>query len=181
MRLVKTDFSPVPRSQRPRTTNPRSLFNRSPANGEDDLRHIPYNRLSRWQRILQLQQHFWARWYKEYLNQLQTRPKGQQIQQRNITKDTMVVLVEDHLPPLRWKLGRVVETHPGSDGIVRTVSVKTVTGVFKRVRNSYREWYIILFAIVPSMSVDKLTNMYILQFKLFCSLLLHYFFYVILY
>jgi hypothetical protein len=29
----------------------------------------------------------------------------------------MVILREENVPPLQWKLGRIVELHPGSDGI----------------------------------------------------------------
>ncbi|XP_063931818.1 uncharacterized protein LOC135143809 [Zophobas morio] len=83
--------------------------------------------LSRWQRVQNLRQHFWHRWQRKYLQQLQQRPKGQQFASPNITPGNMVVLVEDNLPPLRWKLGRVVDVHPGQDGIVRVVTVKTAS------------------------------------------------------
>lgn len=44
-----------------------------------------------------------------------------------------VVLVKDErLPPLKWIMGRVIETHPGSDGLIRVCSVKTQNGIFKR-------------------------------------------------
>lgn len=33
---------------------------------------------------------------------------------------------------MHWRLGRVVEIHPGRDGKVRVVSVKTQAGVMKR-------------------------------------------------
>ncbi|KAK2578857.1 hypothetical protein KPH14_012604 [Odynerus spinipes] len=42
---------------------------------EPSLENIQENRLSRWQRIEQLRNHFWTRWSKEYLHQLQQRPK----------------------------------------------------------------------------------------------------------
>ena len=44
----------------------------------------------------------------------------------------MVTLREDNLPPLRWLMGRIVETHPGDDDIVRVVSVRTKNGIYKR-------------------------------------------------
>lgn len=34
--------------------------------------------------------------------------------------------------PLQWALGRIVALHPGQDGIVRVVTVKTKSGEFKR-------------------------------------------------
>jgi len=44
----------------------------------------------------------------------------------------LVLLKEDHVPPLQWILGRVTALFPGQDGIVRVVSVKTKNGEFKR-------------------------------------------------
>ena len=36
------------------------------------------------------------------------------------------------MPPLQWSMERISELHPGSDGIVRVVTVKTTTGEYKR-------------------------------------------------
>ena len=44
----------------------------------------------------------------------------------------MVVLKEDNLPPLRWKLGRITALHPGKDGISIVLSIKTAEGVVQR-------------------------------------------------
>ena len=44
----------------------------------------------------------------------------------------MVVVKEDNLPRLYWKLGRIIATHPGPDGIIRVATVKTDTGEYKR-------------------------------------------------
>ncbi|KAJ8944184.1 hypothetical protein NQ318_016164 [Aromia moschata] len=35
-------------------------------------------------------------------------------------------------PPLRWKLGRITDVHPGADGVVRVVSIRTSSGTTKR-------------------------------------------------
>lgn len=90
--------------------------------------------LSRFQRIEQLRQHFWARWSKEFVSELQQRTKW------HTCKDTLklgslVIIKEDHLPPLKWRLGRVVAVHPGSDGIVRVADIKTTAGVIRRAFN----------------------------------------------
>lgn len=44
----------------------------------------------------------------------------------------IVLVIEDNLPPLTWKYGKVVKTYPGEDSLVRVVDVKTVSGTFKR-------------------------------------------------
>lgn len=98
---------------------------------EHDVRHLNTGRLSNYQHLQQLQQHFWTRWSKEYLTELQQRVKWR-TNSRNISVGVLVLLKEDNLPPLCWKLGRIIQLHPGSDGIVRVVSVKTSNSVLKR-------------------------------------------------
>jgi len=44
----------------------------------------------------------------------------------------MVIIRDENLPPLQWRLGRVQKIHPGSDSIVRVVTVKTSLGNMKR-------------------------------------------------
>nr|CAI5857300.1 unnamed protein product [Callosobruchus analis] len=53
-------------------------------------------------------------------------------QDNSIKQGSMVILVDDNLPPLYWHLGRVSELHTGSDGNVRVVTVKTASGYVKR-------------------------------------------------
>lgn len=50
----------------------------------------------------------------------------------NVKPGDLVLLAEETAPGT-WKMGRVVETHPGDDGKVRTVTVKTATSTFQRV------------------------------------------------
>ncbi|GIY59832.1 reverse transcriptase [Caerostris darwini] len=38
----------------------------------------------------------------------------------------------DNLPPAKWKMGRIIQLHPGLDNIVRVVTIKTADGTFKR-------------------------------------------------
>lgn len=99
---------------------------------EPDLRSLNENRLSRWQRIQQLTQHFWKRWSTEYLSNLQQRTKWRKIHDNNVSPGTVVVLKEDNLPPLHWRLGRISAVYPGADGLVRVVKVQTKAGEVKR-------------------------------------------------
>ena len=98
---------------------------------EPNLLDLKLNRLDRWQHLQALYQQFWSRWSKEYLCRLQQRPKWTKIR-RNLKLDDLVVVMEDNLPPTCWLLARVVELHPGRDGLVRVATVKTKSGIYKR-------------------------------------------------
>ncbi|CAG7825062.1 unnamed protein product [Allacma fusca] len=98
---------------------------------EPDYTHVKVNRLSRWQHLQYMQQHFWNRWSQEYLTRLQQRPKWK-LSQPNLKEGDLVVILDEQLPPNKWKMARIIELHPGSDGHVRIVSVKTTDGVTKR-------------------------------------------------
>lgn len=101
------------------------------SNCQPDIKHIKYNRLSRFQYLEQLRQHFWSRWAKEYLSTLQQRPKWYK-SFANVKLNDLVLVKEDNTAPLCWPRGRVIEVHPGADGVVRTVTIKTEKGTFKR-------------------------------------------------
>ena len=42
------------------------------------------------------------------------------------------MLQDDQVFTTRWPLGKIVGVHKGADGVVRVVSVKTATGVYRR-------------------------------------------------
>jgi hypothetical protein len=98
---------------------------------QHDVTDVPTTRLSRYQVLEKLRQHFWTRWSKEYLHQLQQREKWHKTRQPP-PLGHLVLLREDNLPPQHSIMGRISEYHPGADGITRAVSVKTVRGVVKR-------------------------------------------------
>lgn len=45
---------------------------------------------------------------------------------------TVVLLKEKGLSCTQWPLGKVEKIHPNGDGAVRTITMKTATGTFKR-------------------------------------------------
>lgn len=99
---------------------------------EPDLQHLPTNRLSRWQYVERTRQQFWKRWSAEYLHQLQQRTKWKRNEGPPIETGQLVVVKEEGLPPQAWLLSRITEVHPGADNVVRTATVKTARGIFKR-------------------------------------------------
>ncbi|XP_036342367.1 uncharacterized protein LOC118751661 [Rhagoletis pomonella] len=78
----------------------------------------------------QLQQ-FWKRWSSDWLSHLQSRPKWCN-QQPNLRVNDLVIVKDDRLPPNQWLLGRIVDTHTGSDDLVCVVTVRTKNGNYKR-------------------------------------------------
>ncbi|XP_076301775.1 uncharacterized protein LOC143219850 [Lasioglossum baleicum] len=99
---------------------------------ECDLTEVAANRLSLWQHIQQVKQHFWKRWHTDYLHELHTRNKWHRQDSSQMKVGTLVTIQEDNVPPMHWRLGRIVIVHPGDDNIVRVVTVKTAQGLYKR-------------------------------------------------
>lgn len=89
------------------------------------------NRLSRWQLTQKLLQDFWSRWSREYLTNLQQRPKWLK-ELPNLKIGDLVIVKEDHLPPSKWVMARVIDTHPGGDNLIRVLTLKSQTSTFKR-------------------------------------------------
>ncbi|GJQ79320.1 hypothetical protein Trydic_g16187 [Trypoxylus dichotomus] len=71
------------------------------------------------------------RWSVNYVSELQQRTKWTR-RNDNITIGSLVLLKDDNAPPLQWQWGRVIDVHPGSDSVVRVMSVRTNKGVTKR-------------------------------------------------
>lgn len=91
----------------------------------------PTNRLSKWQHLQLLREHFWRAWKRDYLTTLQ--PKGKNRKEKPNVRPGMVVLLEEKdAPPLQWKMGIVLETYPGPDGLVRTADVRVGGTVIRR-------------------------------------------------
>ena len=74
---------------------------------------------------------FWQRWENEFLSSINKHNKWK-YPSRNVKPGDIVVLQESGTVPTKWPLGRVLETHPGQDNLVRVVTLKTAQGVYKR-------------------------------------------------
>lgn len=44
----------------------------------------------------------------------------------------MVLIKDENLPPRCWLMGRIIETHPDPDGLVRVATIRTTKGEIKR-------------------------------------------------
>ena len=88
--------------------------------------------LKKWNQCQAMVHHFWTRWSKEYLNSLQARTKWQTMRPNLQPGDIVILRPEKHYFSCHWPLGRIIETFPGKDNLVRVVMVQTATGTYKR-------------------------------------------------
>ena len=93
---------------------------------------LPSARLSLWQHVQQMRQHFWTRWHREYLHHLNVRKKWHNGRAVDVKVGDIVILHDDNLPPMQWTMGRITAIHPGSDKVVRVVTMNTKKGEYKR-------------------------------------------------
>ncbi|XP_062534373.1 uncharacterized protein LOC134203539 [Armigeres subalbatus] len=87
--------------------------------------NTPDNRLDHWKLTQKLFQNIWARWYPEYLAQLQSRATKCCKSPVLVQLNQIVIVKNENAPPMQWPLGRITKLHPGKDGIVRVVTLKT--------------------------------------------------------
>ncbi|GFU14016.1 integrase catalytic domain-containing protein [Trichonephila clavipes] len=108
----------------------------SPHFGGDVLLSVPEelpstsNHRDRWELLQNIKRGFWKKWSSEFISSLQPRKKWQDAQP-NLKEDD-IVLIKEEGPPGTWPMARVLQVHPGNDGLVRVATVKTQDSVFKR-------------------------------------------------
>ena len=78
----------------------------------------------KWRNAQIMVDHFWSRWKKECLPGKIGRSKWHE-ENDQVKIGDVVLVVDDLTPRNRWKLGIVVAVHPGADGVVRAVTVKS--------------------------------------------------------
>ena len=74
----------------------------------------------------------WDRFRKEYLPTLNSRKIWQTTTDRSLQQDDLVWLVEDSDKRGYYDMGRITETFGDSDGVIRSVNVRTKNGYYKR-------------------------------------------------
>ncbi|XP_070527750.1 uncharacterized protein [Cardiocondyla obscurior] len=98
---------------------------------EPDLTREPTSRLTRWQMLKQLLDKFWKRWSTECLQRYQAKSKWHH-PSHVLKVGSMVLVIDERYPPGKWPLARVTQVHPGNDGLIRVVTLKTASSEFKR-------------------------------------------------
>ena len=85
------------------------------------------NSRRRWRQSQVLADQFWRRWKREYVPTLASRQKWLR-QTRNIQEGDVVLMVESDSPRGFWPLARVVKPFQGTDGVVRSVELRSAGG-----------------------------------------------------
>jgi len=129
------------RPMTPLSNNPSDLEALTPAHfliggpmflpPENDLTGAEPNGIRRWKRVQYLMQTFWKRWESEYLPQCQVRGKWL-CRTRPMQINDVVIIRGESNYPTKWNLGRVIQLHPGKDGVTRVVTLRTASGVEMR-------------------------------------------------
>ncbi|CAI6358575.1 unnamed protein product [Macrosiphum euphorbiae] len=90
---------------------------------EADISNENMSTLRKWRYVQALIQTFWKRWSREYLPQLQVQGRWlDQTEQMEI--GGIVINKEKCAPPGKWKILKILKTHPGCD----VVTLKTSNG-----------------------------------------------------
>ncbi|XP_062557227.1 uncharacterized protein LOC134222098 [Armigeres subalbatus] len=74
---------------------------------------------------------FWRRWLSDYLPEITKRSKWFN-RTDPIEVGHVVVIADPKLPRNCWPKGKIIEVHPGKDGVVRSATVRTSTGIYVR-------------------------------------------------
>lgn len=114
-----------------RPLTPNDFLNRPPTYDlppGDFSDALPRERFRYVQRTAQL---FWDLWTKFYLPSLVPRKKWK-TKQKNLAIGDVVLMIDSNQPRGQWKLGHIIKTFPGEDGLVRVVEVQADTGIYKR-------------------------------------------------
>ena len=115
------------------TITPNMLLNVSPCLPLPIVADSEYHR--KWfKNVFHISGVLWRRFLSEYILALQDRQRWLK-PARCFTVNDLVLLIDEAMPRGKWPLGRVIEVVVSEDGLVRTVVLKTSSGVYRRPAN----------------------------------------------
>ncbi|XP_028967508.1 uncharacterized protein LOC100909245 [Galendromus occidentalis] len=94
-----------------------------------------------WKRREALLNDFWKRWRTEYLLCLKSAHERRTNKTGETAVGDVVLIHEDNINRLHWRLGRVVEILKSRDGQIRTCKVKTAGGVIEVPDYYHHQYY----------------------------------------
>ncbi|XP_029670169.1 uncharacterized protein LOC115239664 [Formica exsecta] len=93
---------------------------------EPSMLDKPMKELARWRFLQKMRYYFWERWSQEYLHSLVHRPKWWS-KESGFTVGRLCLIRNENLPPTKWPLARIIQIHPGEDGQIRVLTLRTAT------------------------------------------------------
>jgi hypothetical protein len=84
-----------------------------------------------WMTILELQNEFWKLLFQYYLPELKRLRKWKLVNPE-VREGQLVWEVDTSIGAGKWRMARVIELIPSTDGLVRKVKIKNLNGVFER-------------------------------------------------
>ena len=80
---------------------------------------------------MRVRQRLWRLWAQQYLAELKQYHKWKDPTE-NLRVGEIVLIVDEFSGKPHYPRGRVIEVHPGADGLVRSVLLQTKNGVLRR-------------------------------------------------
>lgn len=93
-----------------------------------------------WQICRGLSRRFWRQFVRDYLPELTRRSKHYP-EEPQLRQGDIVIVCDEQLKGRKWAKGIITEVATAADGVVRTATVRTATGTYRRpVTRSWRVW-----------------------------------------
>ena len=92
---------------------------------------VSKNPVQRYRYLQSLIHQFWRQWKEDYLALLQTRQKWLK-NVPNYKAGDLVLIQDADTATAEWPLAVITKIYPGTDGIVRAVTVRTAKGTYDR-------------------------------------------------
>ena len=98
---------------------------------DPETMNITCNIRKRYQYLQNVTNEWWQLWLRNFVPNLQPRSKWFKTRENTVVGDIVLVIDKD-TPRSKWNMGIVEEVYPGSDGLVRSVKVRTSSGTYDR-------------------------------------------------
>ena len=86
---------------------------------------------SRFEYIQKVVEEWWKIWLRNFVPNLQARSKWWKIRE-SVKVGDIVLVIDPNTQRGKWKMGIIIKTFPGNDNLVRSVQVKTSSGIYER-------------------------------------------------
>lgn len=98
---------------------------------DPETMNVTCNVRKRYQYLQSVVNEWWQLWLRNFVPNLQ--PKGKWFKVRaNVVVGDIVLVIDKDAARSKWNMGIIEEVYPGTDGLVRSVKVRTLSGTYVR-------------------------------------------------